>query len=233
MTFLIASSAAGARGRRRSPRELFLGSLVALAALGVLIGAAAASGATHGVLTAVEYRTLIREQASLKRDLAAKPIDWGAANATCRAAETTALLQIEMADCAANVSELQAILAVVSAVAEESKCARQPGHSSRSCLLPAYARLDTASNKTLAADEAVYRAAAGRGFRGICLYTLASTPTQRRDEQQFAQVMNETVAAMRTGNHSALAVLAPQITRTMDAYLTANGPSDLAVCKHQ
>jgi hypothetical protein len=181
----------------------------------------------------VEYRALTHEQAALKRELASKRVDWGAAHAACRAAETTALLRIETADCAANVAELQAIVAVISAVEAEPRCAQQPGHSSSSCLLPAYLRLDSASNKTLAADEAAYRVAATRGFTGICLYTLASTPAQRRDERHFVRVMNETIAAVRANNRSELATLGPQITETMNAYLSARGPSNLAVCKHQ
>jgi hypothetical protein len=212
---------------------VLLASLVVVAALAILARAAEASGATRAVLTVVEYRALTHEQAALKRDLAAKPVDWGAAHAACHAPATTALLEIETADCAANVAEVQAIFAVISAVAAEPKCAQQSGHSSSSCLLPAYVRLDTSSNKTLVADQAVYRVAAERGFSGTCLYTLASTPAQRADEQRFVRVMNETVAAMRTNNRSALATLAPQLTETMNAYLTAKAPTNLAVCKHQ
>ena len=143
------------------------------------------------------------------------------------------MLRAETSDCEATVSEVHAIVATLSAVAGEPRCAAQPGHNTVSCLLPAYQHLDTATNQTVAADNAMYRVAAGRGFTGTCLYTLASTPELRQDETHFAHVMNETVAALRADNRSELATLGPQLTRTMDAYLHANSPSNLAVCKHQ
>jgi hypothetical protein len=213
----------------RTAPVILLASLLVLAALASAVRAVA----PRGVLTAVEYRALGRELAALKSALGAGQPDWGAANAACRAVRTTPLLRAETADCEATVSEVHAVVATLSAVAGEPRCVAQPGRSSISCLLPAYQHLDTATHGALSADNAMYRVAAGRGFTGTCLYTLASTPAQRRDETQFARVMNETVAAMRADNRSELATLGPQLTRTMDAYLHANGPSNLAVCKHQ
>lgn len=214
---------------RRTAPVILLVSLVVLAAL----ASAVRAGTPRGVLSAVEYRALTSELAGLKRALGANQPDWQAANAACRAVRTTPLLRAETADCEATVSEVQAIIAALSAVAGEPTCAAKPGHNSISCLLPAYQHLDITTNQSLAADNATYRIAARRGFTGTCLYTLASTPAQRRDETLFAQVMNETVAAMRADNRSELATLGRQITRTMDAYLHANSPSNLAVCRHQ
>jgi hypothetical protein len=214
--------------RRGSPVILLVSLLVSAA-----LASVACASLPRGVLTAVEYRALAGELAALKRALGSSQPNWQAANAACRAAETTPLLRAETADCEATVSEVHAIVATLSAVAGEPRCAAQPGHSSISCLLPAYRHLATTTNHTLAVDNAMYRVAAGRGFTGTCLYTLASTTSQRRDEAHFAQVMNETVAAMRADNRSELATLGPQLTRTMDAYLHANSPSNIAVCKHQ
>jgi hypothetical protein len=114
------------------------------------------------------------------------------------------------------------------------------------CLTPVYTVLQTEAIKAYSSDVAVRDLSKRRGFKGVCLNTLAATTTQLRKEKAFVAALKKLASDLvlftkisRSGapnnvlSVAQVGTAANAFTRAANTFLSASGPSKLSVCPHQ
>jgi hypothetical protein len=113
------------------------------------------------------------------------------------------------------------------------------------CLTPVYKTLQAQATKSYASDLTVRKLSKQRGFKGVCLNTLAATTTQLRKENAFVGATKKLVAdlvlftkiesgaASSNLSETQVGAVANAFTKAANTYLLASGPSKLSVCPHQ
>jgi len=234
---------------------------MATAAVAVLLTVPAMAAAPRGTLTSAEYKQLSTATAALNRSASAKAINWGRARAACRSiGGASALLRTQRASCLDSIDALEAL---ANFPAEQTRCAdaskagttttgtttsptTSAGIRTIICLNPRYQALSRYAKAIYSSDTAARKQALARGFTGVCLATLASTPADLTKERLFAsgaaKLAGDVTLLIRITNGKAPASDLNQtkvdndITRfesTAQAVLDEHGPQKLSACPHE
>ena len=221
--------------------------------------ASALAAAPKGTLTSTEYKQLSVATAALNRSANSKAINWVKARAACRLIHGNgALLRTQRTSC---LDSMTAFAALANFPSEQAHCAASAGKSTTGttttptqsavlkmivCLDPRYQALERYAKAIYSSDAAARRQALARGFRGVCLATLVSTPADLRKENSFASstaklAADVTVVIKVTKgqapssdlNQTQIDADVTRFESTARAVLDERGPQKLGACPHE
>jgi hypothetical protein len=228
------------------------------AAIAVLMTVPALAAAPRGTLTSAEYKQLSNATAALNRSASAKAINWGKARAACRSmGGASALLRSQRTSCLDSMAALEAL---ANFPEEQTRCAAATSKTGTTttgtttsagiqtiiCLNPRYQALSRYAKAIYSSDTAARSQAVARGFTGVCLATLASTPADLTKERLFAssagKLAGDVTLLIKVTNGKAptsdlnQTQIDNDITKfesTASAVLDEHGPQKLSACPHQ
>jgi hypothetical protein len=232
------------------------------AAIAAFMTVPALAAAPRGTLTSAEFKQLSNSTAALNRSASAKAINWGKARDACRSiGGASALLASQRTSCLDSMAALEAL---ANFPEEQTRCAAATSKAGATttgtttspvasagiqtivCLNPHYQALSRYAKAIYSSDIAARRQALARGFSGVCLATLASTPADLTKERLFASSARRLAAdvtlliKVTRGKAPTSALNQTQIDnditkfeRTASAVLDEHGPQKLSACPHQ
>ncbi len=226
--------------RSHTPHRLL--AVLAAAAVCLSGGAVASAAASGGKLTSLEYARIQQAMTNLKKALSGSPANWTAARQACTGiGSATPLLASQANICLTNV----VLLGALAQAPAKLKTCNQPLPQRIYCMVPfydGYAHDITAAYHSATAAE---RVAVARGFGGQCLYVLVATPAQLAQTQQLMAVTDRLASdvaglaadykhARQPSKASLQQMLgdATAFNTAANAWLTARGPDNLALCPH-
>ena len=247
---------------------------LAIAGAAGICACSTASAATgNGTLTSAEYRQLSAATDALNKSASSKTISWSKARAACqKTGGATALLRTQRASCLKTITVYQALAAFP---VQEHNCSASvnattgttttgtttattttgtttpttPAESAALrvlvCMSPRYRALGVTANAAYKANSSARKEALARGFSGVCLATLVSTPGQLRTDAHFASSSQKLAADVTvlirvtqgkapasSLDQSRIDADAKQFSSSSSAVLAENGPQKLSACAH-
>jgi hypothetical protein len=237
------------------------------AAIGVFMTVPALAAAPRGTLTIAEYKQLSNATAALNRSASAKAINWSKARAACRSiGGASVLLRSQRTSCLDSMAALEAL---ANFPEEQTRCAAATSKAGTTttgttttgtttspdasagiqtiiCLNPHYQALSRYAKAIYSSDTAARKQALARGFSGVCLATLASTPADLTKEKLFASsaaklaadvtlLIKVTRGRAPTSdlNQTQIDENITKFESTASAVLDEHGPQKLSACPHQ
>jgi hypothetical protein len=192
-----------------------------------LTGAATATAATGGVLTAAEYTQLAAAEKMLSS--AASPT---AAGLACKNAKAVSpLLRAWKTGCTQVVG--YAIDGGKAQAAVKSCSTKHPTAAARMpCMIPSYQAFSVVTAAYYRADKNIDQIATARGFSSACVAVLGDPPKVVAAEGRLANDLKLLVAALRAKNAAALQAAATVADKDQ-SQAQSNTPTSLSLCPHK